>query len=126
MNWFYLISGLLTVLIAVAHAIWGEKQIIPELKESKLSELTEAGFYISYHQITITLLVSGIALVIASMLDNTVGIILAFFVLIIIIGNISVFIAISLSKYKSAFSQTVPQIIIYSIMVLLIILGLFL
>lgn len=125
MKWLYLISGLLTILIAVAHAIWGEKQIIPDLKKSKLSEITEAGFYVSYHQITNTLLASGIALVLAAIIDNIVGNALALFILIIIIGNISVFIGISLSKYKSVFGQTVPQIIIYSVIILLIILGLF-
>lgn len=124
MNLFYLIGGLICLFLAVAHALWGEKEISSELKESNLSELTKAGFYISYHQITITLLVNGIALVIISIFDTVVGIdFLAILVIGIIIGNISVFILISLTNYRSTFKQTIPQTIIFGILVILIILG---
>ncbi|MHA2330284.1 MAG: hypothetical protein ACXACR_17325 [Candidatus Hodarchaeales archaeon] len=126
MNVFYLIGGLLSILLSVAHAIWGEKQIATELKESNLSELTKAGFYISWHQITIVLLINGVTLVILSLLDSIINNeILAFFIIIIIIGNISVFIIISLLKYKNIFNQTIPQTILFAIMIVFIILGIF-
>ncbi|KKK51875.1 hypothetical protein LCGC14_3110580 [marine sediment metagenome] len=50
MNLFYLIGGLICLLLAIAHVLWGEKEIAPELKESNLTELTKLGFYISYNQ----------------------------------------------------------------------------
>jgi hypothetical protein len=46
MNPFFLSAGILAVLLSGAHAFWGEKLIVPELKTSNLSRLTKVGFHI--------------------------------------------------------------------------------
>ncbi len=126
MNVFYFIGGLLTIFLSVAHVFWGEKKIAKELKTSSISELPKAGFYISYHQITMTLLISGLSLIIISLFDSIKGInTLALFITILIIGNFSVFIGISLIKYRNLFAQTIPQMFFYLVLILLLFLGIY-
>ncbi len=126
MNVFYFIGGLLTIFLSVAHVFWGEKKIVKELKTSSLSELPKAGFYISYHQITMTLLISGLALIIISLFDSIKGInTLALFITILIIGNFSVFVGISLVKYRNLFAQTVPQLLFFLVLIILLFLGIY-
>jgi len=54
MNPFFLVGGSLSIFLSVAHAFWGEKYIAPKLKTSHVSEVPKVGFYIAYHQITLT------------------------------------------------------------------------
>ena len=124
MNPFFLAGGLLSIILSVAHAFWGERYIAPELKTSNMSEVPKVGFYISYHQITLTLLISGLALVIISIFNSITGIDnLALFISIIIIGNFLVFIIISIVKYRKLLGQSIPQMFFFTLMIALIILG---
>ena len=124
MNWFYLLAGLLTLLMSAAHAYWGEKNLVPELNSSNLSDLSKVGFYIPWHQITNVLLLSGLALVMGSFLSSIPGIdILAIFITLIVAGNFLIFIVISLKKYRPIIGQSIPQFIFFSLIILLSILG---
>ena len=127
MNIFYLSAGLLTTLMSVAHAFWGEKVLIPDLKRSSdLTELPKVGLYIPWHQITNLLLMTGLALVIISLNDSVQGIdILGLFTVFLIAGNFTVFILISFFKYRALFHQSLPQLIVFTLMIILITLGIF-
>jgi hypothetical protein len=63
MNWFYLGAGALTIFLSVAHALWGQKTIILELNNSDLTEMAKSGFFVSWHQTTAMLLITGITLI---------------------------------------------------------------
>ncbi|MHA2292829.1 MAG: hypothetical protein ACXACK_11735 [Candidatus Hodarchaeales archaeon] len=121
----YMTAGFLTTLMTVAHAFWGEKFIIPDLKQtSELKEVSKIGLYIPWHQITNTLLMSGLALLIISFNDTIQGIdILGMFIGFVIAGNYVVFILISLVKDPALMGQSIPQLIIFTLMIILIILG---
>ena len=69
MNYHYLIAGALAIFLSIAHSVWGEKTIIPDLKNANLQELTVVGFYICWYQISTTLLASGIGLILLSFPD---------------------------------------------------------
>jgi len=84
-------------------------------------------YNINWHQITKNLLITGLALIIISFLDLIVGIdILALFIIIQIIGNIIVYsLIILIKKELKLFKNTLPQLLIYMIMIIFIILGIF-
>ena len=124
MNLFYLIGGLWHLLATIGRALEGKKEITSELKESNLSELTKSRFSTSWHEITITFLVMGVALVLISIFDTVIGIdFLAILIISIIIGKIAVYILFPLRNYPSVFKQIITPVIIYVILVILILLG---
>ena len=126
MNIFFLIGGLLTILLAIAHVIWGEKEIASELKSSSLSVLTRAGFYISYHQVTLVMLINGVVVLLLSVFDTVPGsTLLVLLILVMILGNILAFAIISILQYREVFNQTIPQTILYAILIVLLIVGMF-
>jgi len=124
MNLFYLAGGLLSVFLSLTHAFWGEKFLVPELKTCNLSELTKVGYYNPWHQITNTLLISGLALIVISLFDSVSGInILALFITILITGNFLVFFGISIIKHRELLGQSIPQMLFFTLMISLILLG---
>ena len=128
MNLFYLIGGIISLFLSVAHAFWGEKNLTSDLKSSNVPDETIISYSISWHQISKNLLVTGVTLVIISFLDLIIGFdILALFITIQIIGNILVYSLILIIKKKSElFKKTLPQLLIFTIMVIFILLGIFL
>ena len=124
MNPFFLSAGILAVLLSGAHAFWGEKLIVPELKTSNLSRLPKAGFYISWQQATMALLISGVALVVVALADSITGVnTLAAFAAILIAGNLVVFTAISIAGHRELIGQSIPQILVFTLLITLVSLG---
>ncbi len=125
MNMFYLVGGILTTLMAVLHAVWGEKFIIPDLKKSTdLEDLPKIGLYIPWHQITNTLLISGLALLLIAFNETIQGIdILGLFIGFIIAGNFVVFILISYFNNRALFRQSILQMLIFTLILIMILLG---
>ncbi|MBY8985757.1 MAG: hypothetical protein KGD65_11850 [Candidatus Lokiarchaeota archaeon] len=127
MNLFYLIGGIISIFLSVAHAFWGEKNLTSDLESSNVPEETIISYSIAWHQISKNLLVTGVTLIVISFLDLIMGIyILALFITIQVIGNILVYSLILLIKKKSdLFKKTLPQLLIFAIMVVFILLGIF-
>jgi len=124
MNYNYLISGTLAIILSIAHSVWGEKTIIPDLKKANLQELTIAGFYISWYQINITLLVSGIGLILLSFSDSIEYVkTTVIFISAIMLCNFLVFLIISAAKHKAIFARTIPQTVLFIIMIVMMVLG---
>ena len=127
MNLYYLLGGILATVISVTHAFWGEKNLSPELYNSNLSEFSKGGIYISYHQITWTLLASGLTLIMISQNDKIPGIdYVAMLIDAITIGNFSVFFVIGALKNRELITLSVPQIILFVVLISLISLGIYL
>jgi hypothetical protein len=81
-----------------------------ELFESNLSDVPRVGFYISYHQITSTLTVSGLGLLTIAFVDSLQATrYLAIFIDLITLGNIVVFTIITMRKHPDLIRQSVPQ-----------------
>ncbi|SES15486.1 hypothetical protein [Salipaludibacillus aurantiacus] len=124
MNIFYLLAGAAAASTAVMHAMWAEKRIIKDLKQSNMTDLAKAGFSIAWHQITALLAVSGVFLIMLSFLNvsetiETAGILIA----VIFTGNIIVFFTVSKLRYPHVFKSTLYPVINSGAIILLIILG---
>ena len=127
MNLLFLISGVLAIFLAAAHAAWGEKLIIPELRKANLSNLAKIGFYVSWHQITMVLLVSGLALAFLSFWGGFTGAdTTAILIVCITIGNFLVFLVLSFIHQKELFGKSIPQIILFVTLIALILIGIIL
>lgn len=124
MNYFYLAAGAISIFLSAAHLIWGNSTIIKELKKTKCSPLCSTGFLISWNQVAMVLFLNGLAFVAAGIFTSTVEIMyIPYFALIITLLNFITFLATALLKDKSVFALTMPQNIIFIIMITLIILG---
>lgn len=124
MNYYLAAAGFMSLGLALAHALWGEKNLIGKLFESDLESLVSLGFYISYHQITSVLIINGLGLFNAAIsTDPAITFLLSAFILAIIIGNFGVFMLITLKKNPEILKQTLPQTVLFVIKIVLIILG---
>lgn len=116
MNVYFLAAGGLLILLALAHATWGEGQVFnrfslaPDLKMS---------VYVPWHQMTYVLFVCGVALLLAPG-DSA----LPYFILALVAGNFAVFVAVCvLKKQTHLFSQSLPQMALFFVLINLLVLG---
>lgn len=124
MNIYLAAAGVMSLGLALTHAYWGEKNLVGKLLGSDLESLTSLGFYISYHQITSVLIINGLGLFNAAMsTDPLLSFTLSTFILAIIIGNFGVFMLITLRKNPEVLKMTLPQMVLFGVMILLIIIG---
>ena len=124
MNYFYLAAGVISIFLSAAHLIWGNSTIIKELNKSKCSSLCSTGFQISWNQVAMVLFLNGVVIAAAGIFTTTVEIMfIPYFVLIITLMNFFTFLITSFFKDKSVFAQTMPQNIVFIVMITLLILG---
>jgi hypothetical protein len=123
MNWFYLAAGALTLFLSIAHAIWGQKTIIAELKDSGLSEMARSGFFVSWHQTTAMLFITGLTLILMALglfkTTKPMGI----FILCLVIGNFLVFTVTCVLWHRPILVQTLPQTLMFVVLIVLIAVG---
>jgi len=122
MNGYFLVAGLLLTLLSVAHAVWGERRVFNVLTPNIIDAETNLSVYVPWHQLTGVLLLSGVALVLATFLSA-----LAFipvFILALIVSNLLVFFALVIGKRQTQiFAQSLPQTVLFLLLIVLIILG---
>lgn len=122
MNVFFLLAALLILLLSVAHAVWGERKVFQILTTQTLDPEIYLSVYVPWHQLTYILALSGVALIVAAFDDSLEAI--AVFVLGIVVGNLGVFVATCvIKKQTEMFSKTVPQTILFSVLIGLLIVG---
>ena len=123
MNLFFLIAALLVLLLSFAHAFWGETRIFNVFTPDRVDAETHISLYVPWHQITYVLLASGIGLLLAAVSPDLRAV--AAFIVAVIIGNFAVFVAILIVKKQTQmFAQTLPQTILFLLLIGLIVLGL--
>ena len=124
MNFFFLTGGVLAIILAVTHGMWGEKQIIPDLKKSGLPDLARIGFHISWHQVGMVLLVSGISLAVIAFFNSCTGSKTgAIIIACLTIANFMVFLVLSFIHRKALLGESIPQIILFVVLIALILCG---
>jgi hypothetical protein len=122
MNMYYLIAGLLVIFLSVAHASWGEKRIFALLKPDSMDDELRISLYVPWHQISYLLFLSGVTLILAAFSDEMTY--LPRFILAVIAGNFTVFVvALVMKKQTQLFSATIPQTILFVVLMGLIALG---
>ncbi|NQT96232.1 MAG: hypothetical protein HQ562_00685 [Candidatus Marinimicrobia bacterium] len=125
MNIYFLLSALLLLLLAFAHAWWGEKKVFPRIRKVDLTASTYLSVYVPWHQLTWVLALSAFFLFLAAFWKE--GLIsLVFFILLVLIGNLIIFTVLCLKRGEvKLITKSVPQYILFGLTIVLILIGLF-
>ncbi|NTW29024.1 MAG: hypothetical protein HGA39_06655 [Coriobacteriia bacterium] len=125
LNWYLLSAGVLTVAFGFAHAAWGEQGVIAEVQGSTLTQLVRTSTAISWHQLTVMLLLAGVALLIVSIGSRTnLTTFVAGFLLAVVLGDVAVF-AYYAAQFPEILGSNAPQLVILAVLIVLLVLGLF-
>ena len=123
-NYFLLCGGLLSLLFSFGHAAWGQKNIMGEVAATEMPALVKHAIFTNWHQTTSFMLISGIVLIVASVLSDTARAkSIAWLVVAITLGNFLVFVTASVVKNRQAFRQTVPQLAIMVAYLSIVVVG---
>ena len=125
MNIYFLLAALLLLLLALAHAWWGEQKVFPKISKVDLAASTFLSVYVPWHQLTWILALSAFFLFLAAFwkegLTN-----LVIFILLILIGNLVIFTALCLKRGEiKLITQSMPQYLLFGLTIALILIGLF-
>lgn len=119
-NKYFLVSGVISILLGVAHTWWGITNAFPEL--TQLPALARASFEVSWYQVGATLFVGGIALLLHSFgrfLPGSVPtVVLAVYSVNFIVGLL-----VLGAQYPHLLAQTVSQLVLFSVLLVLLALG---
>jgi len=122
LNEYALTAGLLLLCMSIAHAIYGEIVVFNDLRFMSFDRALFATIYLPWHQISLVLLLCSVGLVISSFKREYKPI--QSFVLFVTLANLAIFLlTIVRSSGKALFFQAWPQIFLFIILVLLIVLG---
>jgi hypothetical protein len=128
LNEYGLTAGLLLLLMAVAHAVYGEMVVFTDLQFMTFDRTLFTVIYVPWHQMSLVLIISAIGLIISSF--NTAHKSIQAFVLLLIFSNlviltIAILRGVSLGNTNTLFIfQTWPQFFFFLVLTLLITLGL--
>jgi hypothetical protein len=125
MNIYLLISGVLLSLLSFAHVAWGNINVFKDVADSNLSQLGLISVYVPWYQVGYTLLLLGVSIIILTVLKKGESLkVFSIIVLVQLIGNLVVFVLVTLFKQQyDMFSQTLPQLVLYVVLIVLITLG---
>lgn len=124
MNFFFLAAGILMLFLAAAHTVWGKKNVLAELSESNLKDITKTGFLIAYHQMAAVLAVSGIATIVFSVVNTDTNLVYASAAVFAIIdGTFTVFIYFGFKNNTEVIKKSIPQIFLFTVLLVLMIFG---
>lgn len=123
MNGYFFIAGLLLALLSVAHVIWGERRVFTVLTPNTTDAETYLSVYVPWHQLTGALLLSGVALLLTAF-QPSVPTFVPIFILALITSNLLVFFGLVMGKKQTQmFARTLPQTVLFLLLIVLIILG---
>jgi len=129
LNEYGLTAGLLLLLMAIAHAIYGETVVFTDLQFMSFDRHLFTTVYVPWHQMSLVLVISAMGLIISSFRREHKSIYT--FVLFLIFGHLIIYcIAIvngaSLDNVNTLLIfQTWPQFFFFFVLTLLIAIGLF-
>jgi hypothetical protein len=112
-------AGILLVLISIAHNIYGEKKQIPALKEITKDSITIGSQRIMIFQGGILLLAVGIIQVLVSLDIIVLTGVARYFPVGIVLINVFTSLFFILLAHKEILKITIPQYIIFSIIIIL-------
>ncbi len=122
MNVYLFLSGVFLIALSVIHAVFGEINVFGAILQSDLEAIIKTSVYVPWHQLTFILLLSGAAQVFVSF--NKKYRVLSLFVLIVVVGNLFIFLGISaLQKNWVILQNSVPQYILFALVIVLLVLG---
>lgn len=112
-------AGILIILISIAHNIYGEKKQVPELKKVTNDSIMIGSLRIMIFQGGILLLAVGIIQVLVSADIIQLPGISAYFPVGIVVINFITSLVIAVIIHREVFKVTIPQFVIFSIIIVL-------
>ena len=112
-------AGILIILISIAHNIYGEKKQIPELKKITNNSIIIGSYRIMIFQGGILLLAIGIVQVLVSANIIQLPGISAYFPVGVVIINFVTSLAIAGIIHREVFKVTIPQFVVFSLIIVL-------
>lgn len=117
-------AGIMIILMGIAHNMYGEKKQIPELKERVDDKITIGSTRIMIMQGGFILLAVGVVQLLFSLGVIELTGVSRYFPIGIVIINFLVSLFIALFQHREIFKITVPQFIIFFIIIILMYLSL--
>lgn len=125
MNFYFLFSSMLLIILAFAHAIWGERKVFPKIQSASLDDETYLSVYIPWHQSTWIVALSGVFMFLAAIWEEGLTS-LVIFILLVLTGNLVVFLLLSWQRDAAQLiTKSVFQVIMFGTVIILILIGLF-
>ena len=119
-----IVAGILIVLIGIAHSIYGEKNQIPELKKISGDPVKIGSLRIMIFQGGILLLAVGIIQILVSAQAIQLPGISAYFPVGIVLINFITSLLIAAFFHREVFKITIPQFVVFTVIIVLQILAL--
>jgi hypothetical protein len=111
-NSFFLVAGVMAFLFAIGHTVWGERNVLGDVRASAMPAQKKHLLLVIWNQPTVFHFLSAVALVLASLSpDNRVTHPLALFIGLVSFGFFLNYVGTSLVKNRSALAQIIPQAI---------------
>ena len=119
-----IIAGILLILMGVAHNIYGEKKQSPQLKELTKDSIMIGSLRIMIYQGGMLLLAVGIVQILVSINYIELIGISRYFPVGIVVLNFVIYLFFMIFFYREILKITIPQIIIFSIIICMQLLSL--
>lgn len=127
MNYPFFFSGLLSILFAVIHIMLGEKFVFIELKNHPIPNNIHGKIYTTWMQVTAGFLVVGTALIFLSFYPHyNHKDFAAVFILALLILNFLIFVSVLFARQREKVVGSTPQILLYLIIIILVLMGILL
>jgi hypothetical protein len=114
-----LIAGILLVLLSFAHNIYGERKQIPDLKAITQDPIMVGSLRIMIFQGGILLLAVGIIQILTALGAIELIGVARFFPVGVVLLNLSTFLVITAVFHRELFRITIPQIVVFAVIIVL-------
>ena len=112
-----LIAGILLILLSIAHNVYGEKKQIPDMKELTDDPIQIGSLRVMIFQGGLLLLAVGIIQILVSVGAIELLGVARFFPVGIILLNFSTFLFVAIVVHRELFKITIPQIVIFIVII---------
>ena len=123
-NYYYLIVGLLSILLSFTHAWFGQTTVLSLIAASNIDIATKTAVFYTWHMSTAENLIFGIAFIIMAFYNDLSKVKFAAWLMVaIVVVQYAVFFGSTLVKNSNGLQYALPELIALIIYVALIILG---
>lgn len=123
-NYYYLIVGLLSILLSFTHAWFGQTTVLSLTDASNIDLATKTAVFYTWHMSTAENLIFGITFIIMSSYKDLSKVkFAAWLIVVIVIAHYAVFLGSTLIKNSNGLKDALSELIALIIYIILIILG---
>ena len=119
-----IITGVIIIVLGIAHIIYGESRLIPRIKNSSSNKLIISSSRIMSFQGGILLLCTGALQLLSGLNVIELTGVSAYIPLAIILINFGTYLLIAITAHREVFQETIPQVIIFTFLVVLLFIDL--